>query len=286
MLWAFLSIISGFGDAIMFALMKKLKGINNSMIVWTQHFFALPFLLILLYFNYPQNINFNVYWTAFLNSVLLLISTYLLVKATQISKLSISMPMLSFTPLFLIVTSYIMINELPTFYGFFGILLIVIGAYVIHIGDYKKGFFEPIRTLFTDKGSFYVILVAFIWAVTANLFKIGIIGSNPIFFSVLVYLIISIIMFPLLFVNFNNKTKDLKLNFNKLMLLGIASAFVIVTASFAMLTAIVPYVISLKRSSIIFAIFFGYLFFNEKNIGNALIGTIIMLIGGVLVTLF
>ena len=93
-------------------------------------------------------------------------------------------------------------------------------------------------------------------------------------------------MFPLLFVNFNNKTKDLKLNFNKLMLLGIVSAFVIVTASFAMLTAIVPYVISLKRSSVIFAIFFGYLFFKEKNIKNALIGTIIMLIGGILITAF
>lgn len=286
MLWAFLSIISGFGDAIMFALMKKLKGINNSIIVWTQHFFALPFLLILLYFNYPQNINFNVYWIAFLNSVLLLISTYLLVKATQISKLSISMPMLSFTPLFLIVTSYIMINELPTFYGFFGILLIVIGAYVIHIGDYKKGFFEPIRTLFTDKGSFYVLIVAFIWSITANLFKIGILGSNPIFFSMFVYLFISIVMIPIIFVNYKQSVVNIKYNFNMLFFLGLASAFVIATASYAMLSAIVPYVISLKRSSVIFAIFFGYLFFNEKNIKNALIGTIIMLIGGVLITLF
>lgn len=286
MVWAILSIISGLGDAAMFALMKKLKGANNSIVVWVQYAFALPFLLALLYFNYPQTIRQNVYWIAALNGILLIVSTYLLFKAAKISDLSISMPMLSLTPLFLLFTSYFMVNELPTLYGIIGIFLIVTGAYAIHIKDYKKGFFYPFKAIFQDKGSFYVLVVAFLFSIAANLGKIGILNSNPAFYVFIVYLFVSVLLTPLMIINLNKKIKEIRANFNALGLLGVSSGFMMVTSAYAMLVAIVPYVISLKRSSVIFAIFFGYFFFNEKNIKDTLIGTIIMLIGGILITLF
>lgn len=286
MLWAILSVLSGLGDAIEFALMKKLKGISSSIVVWVQYAFALPFLAVLLYFNYPQKINNNVYWIAILNGLLLIVTTYLLFKATKISDLSVSMPMLSVTPLFLIFTSYFMVNELPTFYGLIGIFLIVIGAYAMHVKDYKMGFFYPFRELFKNKGSLYVLVVAFLFSIAANLGKIGILNSSPIFYSFAVYLFVSIVMIPLVTINFNKKIKEIRSNLEYLALLGISSGFMMVASAYAMLIAIVPYVISLKRSSAIFAIFFGYFYFNEKNIKNALIGTFIMLVGGVLITLF
>ena len=93
-------------------------------------------------------------------------------------------------------------------------------------------------------------------------------------------------MIPLITVDFNKKIEEIKSNLEYLALLGISSGFMMVVSAYAMLIAIVPYVISLKRSSAIFAIFFGYFYFNEKSIKNALIGTIIMLIGGILITLF
>ncbi len=284
MLWAFLSIISGLGDAIMFAVMKKLKGANNSAVVWMQFAVASPFLAVFLYFDYPQRINADVYWIGVLSGILLLLSSYLLVKAAQVSKLSASMPLLSFTPLFLILTSYFMLNEIPTKSGFFGILLIVLGAYIIHIKSHQKGFLAPFKVLVEDKGSFYILIVAFMWSVTANLFKQGIIDSNPIFFSMIVYAFISVILLPIVFTKQN--IRDIKSNFHMLIFLGLVSAFVVTTASYSMLVAIVPYVIALKRSSVIFAIFLGYFLFKEKGIKNALAGTIIMLIGGLLITLF
>jgi len=285
MLWAFLSILSGLGDALGFALMKKLKGTNNSIVVWVQFAFALPFLLVLLFFNYPQKISTDVYWVVGLNGILLLITTYLLVKATQISDLSVSMPMLSLTPLFLILTSYIMLNELPTFYGFFGISLIVLGAYAIHIKDYKKGFFEPFKALAKDKGSIYAIAAAFIWSITANLFKTGIIGSNPIFYVFAVYLFISIIMLPLAFIKLKEKIGEIKINFNILILLGVLSAFIAATAAYAISVAIVPYVIALKRSSIIFSVLLGFSLFKEKNFKHAIIGASIMFMGIILIAI-
>lgn len=285
MLWALLSILSGLGDAVGFTLMKELKGTNNSIVVWVQFAFALPFLLVLLYFNYPQKISTDVYWVIVLNGILMLITTYLLVKATQISDLSVSMPMLSLTPLFLILTSYIMLNELPTFYGFFGIFLIVLGAYAIHIKDYKKGFFEPFKSLIKDKGSFYAIIVAFIWSITSNLFKIGILQSSPLFYVSAVYIFTSIIMLPLILIKFKEKVKEAKTNFNSLVLLGFLSAFVVATVAYAIAVAIVPYVIALKRSSIIFSVLLGFSLFKEKNFKHAIIGAGIMFIGIILIAI-
>ncbi|MBI3035593.1 DMT family transporter [Candidatus Woesearchaeota archaeon] len=285
MLWVFLSVLSGLGDAVIFALMKKLKDVNNSIIVWVHYAFALPFLLILLHYSYPQNISQDVYWIAALNGIMLIAATYMLVKALKVSELSVSLPMLSLTPLFLVVLSYIMLKEVPTNAGFIGITLIVIGAYIVNIRN-GKGFFEPFKSLLKIKGSSYVVAVAFIWSITANLFKMGIIASNAIFFTFLVYFFISLMMLPLFFVDANKRLNEIRQNFKPLLFLGVSSAFMIALASYAMAYAIVPYVISLKRSSLIFSIFIGYFFFNEKNIKNALIGTIIMLIGGVLITLF
>ena len=93
-------------------------------------------------------------------------------------------------------------------------------------------------------------------------------------------------MITLLVKKFKLKINDIKSNFSMLSCLGIASAFMFASSSYAMAYAIVPYVISLKRSSLIFSIFIGYFYFNEKNIRNPLAGTIIMLVGGVLITLF
>lgn len=285
MLWAFLSVVSGLGDAVIFALMKKLKPVNSSIIVWVQYAFALPFLLVLLYFNYPEQINANVYWIAGLNSVLLIITTYMLVKALQMSKLSVSLPMLSLTPLFLVMLSYFMLREIPSKAGFIGIMLIVAGAYIANLRSEHR-LLEPFKSLFKIKGSFYVIIVAFVWSITSNLFKMGIIASNAIFFTVLVYFFISLIMLPLFFINFNKKMAEIGKNFKLLAFLGVSSAFMIALVSYAMAIAIVPYVISLKRSSLIFSIFIGYFAFKEKDIRNSLIGTVIMLIGGILITLF
>ena len=72
MLWALLSVLSGLGDSIIFALTKKLKGVDKSIIVWVQYAFALPFLAVLLYLNYPKNIDSDVYWIAVPNGALLL----------------------------------------------------------------------------------------------------------------------------------------------------------------------------------------------------------------------
>ncbi len=285
MLWILLSVLGGLGDATIYAFMKKLQNVDKILLVWVQHAFALPFIFLLLYFNFPSSINNNVYWLGAVNAVLLSVTTYLLAKAAQLSKLSISMPMLSMTPLFLLLTSYLMINEIPTFFGVIGVFLIVIGAYAIHLRRYQKGFLTPIISLVKNKGSVLVLIAAFIMSIMANIFKIGILNSNVFYFSFVVYGFVSLFILPLMFIQLNKKISQLRNSFKSFLMLGASSTFMNITAGLAMAVAIVPYVIALKRSSVIFSILYGNFLFGEKNVFYALIGTSIMIIGGVLITL-
>jgi len=48
---------------------------------------------------------------------------------------------------------------------------------------------------------------------------------------------------------------------------------------------IVSYVISIKRTSILFTVLFGFFIFKERNIRSRLMGAIIMILGVLLITL-
>ena len=47
----------------------------------------------------------------------------------------------------------------------------------------------------------------------------------------------------------------------------------------------VPYMISVKRTSLLFGIIFGAIFFGETNIRERLVGGIVMIIGVVLISI-
>ena len=68
--------------------------------------------------------------------------------------------------------------------------------------------------------------------------------------------------------------------------MGIAVAFTELVVAAAFKLAIVPYVISLKRSSIVFSVLIGFIMFKEKFAMERIFGTALMLLGVILITLF
>ena len=75
-----------------------------------------------------------------------IIALLLYMKAIKVSPLSLTLPFLSLTPVFLIGTSYIILGERPDRSGFIGIVLVVIGAYLLNVHTISKGFFEPFKS--------------------------------------------------------------------------------------------------------------------------------------------
>ena len=112
-----------------------------------------------------------------------LVAALLFNLAVKVSPLSLVIPMLSLTPVFAVCMSILLLDEYPTRTQQFGILLVVVGAYVLgrSKNDHRSNDqTESIKTksIQTKKkhitGVWMMIGVAFCWACTLTLDKLAI----------------------------------------------------------------------------------------------------------------
>ena len=74
-------------------------------------------------------------------------------------------------------------------------------------------------------------------------------------------------------------------DFHKIFLVGLILALEAITINIAYTMQIMLYVISIKRISILFSVFYGGLIFREKNIFMRIAGASMMTIGVILIIL-
>jgi uncharacterized membrane protein len=223
------------------------------------------------------------FYTAFALSLPLeIVSIILYIKALRLSPLSLTLPFLALTPVFLIFISYVILGERVSFAGGIGILFIAAGSYTLHISKIREGIFEPLRAITRERGSVLMIGVALIYSLTSTLGKVAIQHSSPLFFGSTYFTALALFFAPIAF--YMNKEKKME---NKtilsVILPGIFYSLMVVSHMIAISLAKVAYVISVKRMSLIIGVLYGYLFFKEKNIGERFIGASLMFIGFIMV---
>ncbi|MDY6856108.1 MAG: DMT family transporter [Thermodesulfobacteriota bacterium] len=287
MLWFPLSLFCALFLSTSDALSKKaLKQSNPYIISWVRLGYSVPFLLTILPFISIPHLDFT-FWIVILVAFPLEITALILyVRAISVSPLSLTIPFLAFTPVFLILTSFIMLGEFPDRSGMSGILFIAVGVYLLNVHMSKKGILKPFKAVFEERGSILMIIVAFIYSITSNLGKLAIQHSSPVFFGILYFLLLSIISLPVFTIG--SKQKASRIFTFKLIFLaiGVFHALVVLTHVWAISLIEVPYMISVKRTSLLFSVIYGWLLFKEVNIKERLLGVSIMLIGLIFITLF
>ena len=207
-------------------------------------------------------------------------------KAIKLSPLSLTLPFLALSPIFLIFTSNLILGERLNEFGIAGILLTAIGAYLLNVKTTKKGILEPFKAIGRERGSIYMIIVAFIYSITSNLGKMAILHSSPLFFASTYLPILAAILFPILMWKNHGRVKQLFSLTALCSLIGLAIALSSIAHFWAVSIIEVPYAISVKRTSLLFGIMYGALWFKETNITERLIGGVVMIIGVIIITLF
>jgi uncharacterized membrane protein len=81
------------------------------------------------------------------------------------------------------------------------------------------------------------------------------------------------------------KIIQLKSNFKGFFFIGLFLGLMTIFHYLAIRLVIVPYMVSIKRTSSIFSVLYGYFLFKEKNIKERLVGALIMLIGAAFIIL-
>jgi uncharacterized membrane protein len=218
------------------------------------------------------------YWWGVLASVISMPAWSLLyIYAIKTSPLSVTVPMLAFNPVIVALLSIVFDHRLPSVIGWLGIILICSGLYLLRL---EKG------VLRVDKGALAMLGVALVWALGAHINKILITASSPIFTAFTVTCIGSITLGIIAWLKGRMRVASVKDHLKHLTLPGMFQGLGEFTLMQAQDVGYTPYVISIKRMSMLFSSISGMVFFGESLSKNKAMGIVLMFIGVLLLINF
>ncbi|NYT07523.1 MAG: EamA family transporter [Methanomicrobiales archaeon] len=229
------------------------------------------------------------------------VATILLYRALSTTDLSLCIPILAFTPVFLILTSFLILGEIPSLPGGIGIILVAAGAFLLTAKSgqgLSASLRAPFLTLRRVPGVRSMFFVAFLYSLSVNFDKEVVLNSNPIFGSAVVFFLLAAIFLIIAVSAGTRWPKAAPGNPDpvspphpsaRILLpgaVGILLAIEAISINTAYTMAIVPYVITIKRLSIFFSVLFGGLLLHEQDIRGRMAGALVMIAGAAVIGLW
>lgn len=212
-------------------------------------------------------------------------------KAIKVADLSLTVPLVTLTPLFLLVTSPLIVGEWPTRLDAIGVMLLIAGSYILNLKTHEGFTLAPLQALMTNSGSRMMLGVAFLWSITANFDKVGTLNSSSLFWGMSLFSTIAAGMVPFVIQRAWRQRKTLAIGNAQtypsavrsqapfVILAGIFNAIGISLQFVALTMAPVAQVIAVKRMSALISVGFGYAIFGETGLRERLLGAAIMVSG-------
>ena len=286
MLWFILSLTAALSQAVNDAISKRFfSSLTAYEMGLIRLLYALPF-LVAGFFIVPYPPLDKTFWLCLVCGLPLELAAFLCyMRAIKVSPFSLTLPFLAFTPAFVIVTGFLILDEALSLYGLAGIALIVVGSYLLNLSSVKHQWIAPFRAIFKEQGSWLMLLTALIYSLTATIGKLAIQHSSPQFFAVTYFLFFAffvIALFPIM--------PGVKpVNAIKKPLPAAIAGMVLGTMIFSHTLAIslieAAYMLSVKRRSLLFGVLFGALLFKEDKVRERLLGASIMMCGVLIIGL-
>ena len=220
---------------------------------------------------------FLVYWAVDVGLITWVLWLYF--RALQISPLSMCLPFLAFTPVFLIPTGFILLGETTSPGKSLGVILVVAGSLVMHRRLFDQGWIAPVKAVVRERGSRYMLIVAFVFALTNPLEKKLVVMSD-VFTEAFAYGLGLTLMFFLLGRAMKaDFAAALRSNAGWVSLAGLldAASLLFQLASYTFISVVIT--VSIKRAGIVLSVVAGWLFFSERGITDKLIAASVMFCG-------
>ncbi len=207
--------------------------------------------------------------------------------AVNLSPLSLTMPFLSFTPAFVILTGNLLLGENVNNAGLAGIGLVVAGSYVINLNTFRKNdLMAPFKAIARERGSRLMLAAAVLYGICSVLGKKMVVLSEPMFSGVVFFASFALFVLAVLRLGGRIRISILLQRPKAGLLLGCVALSHTLLHMWAVSLVQTAYMISVKRLSGLFSVGFGALFFQEENIPQRLAGATVMFAGAVVISLW
>jgi drug/metabolite transporter (DMT)-like permease len=212
-----------------------------------------------------------------------LLAMWLYMQAIRTSPLSLTLPYLAFTPAFNTLTGYVVLGETVTWTGLSGILLVVLGAWLLNLDAATNGtglnMLAPFRAITRERGSRLMLIVAAIYSLTSVTSKGALLQANPAFFGPFYFVVLGAAAAVLFASRDVSSWRAPGKHPWAHLGIGIFMAAMVVTHFYAIEHIEVAYMIAVKRTSLLFGMLYGAWLFRETGLVKNLIAGALMVLG-------
>lgn len=273
----FLRIIS---NPVANAFQKKIVQKNSAIVsnFYTYAFMSLCCVPFVLKTDWT-NINANVYYNAFFAGMLCATGTACLIKALQSGDLSVLGPINSYKCIVGLVTAFLLLGEIPTWLGFLGMIFIILGSWFVFDAT-DEGF--SIK-LFKRRDIQLRFLALLLTGIEAGFLKKVIILSSPVI-SFYLWCFSGALFSFILVILFKKNFEKVKKNYLKdYVIVASCLAIMQLSTNYVFDNMNVGFALSLFQLSTLVSLFLGFKMFHEKDMTKKIIGTVVMIVGSILV---
>lgn len=287
--WAILAIGTAVLTSFNPILYKRmLKDADPIIVVWGVTLLSTPLLGLFAFSLSPQFPDLDwifvlgVLGSAGLNSLAHLAS----MKALKLADVSLVTPLLIFSPVFTVIISAFFLGEIPSVLGLLGIGLVLIGAYWLTRNS-ETSLGTPFKSLALTPGVVLVLLAGLLWAITPLFEKTAIQHTNPESPRFAAFTITTLLVFalsPAVITKGKLAVRKLMLHRRELILAGLIGGIAPILGYTAYSLGLVGYVTTLFKLSSMMTVIWSFIFLKERGLAQRLPGSVIMIIGVVLIT--
>lgn len=262
--------------------------LNHFTIAFAMQLLSLPviFLALILHggFLNPLHLGLN-FW---LPLVIVCIGFYplhafLYLQAVKHDELSKVLPIQSLWPVFSLIPAWLTLGEIPTIISTVGILLTVLGVYVL--GMKKNVLHHPLQPFREEKSSRYMIFAVMLVTIAGVLDKIAINASNAVYYSFVSTVGAVLVLFVTLYIYKINELSMLKNNLKNLGLIGTLQGSTYTTYLLAISAGLIAYAAAIRSSNVLIGSILGILILKEKLTVYKAVSFVLILVGGALLAL-
>jgi uncharacterized membrane protein len=287
-MWFYIALATSLISAVSIVFNKKiLRGVSPYVLTWCTLLLATPIIAIFAMREGIPSLN-KLFFIGVVGSVLFYaISTIIQFRAMKIADLSAIYPLVCLGPVFTLLAAFFPpLNEELGFIAIIGILVTLSGTYILNVSNAKEGLLKPIKLLFKNKASALMIFSVLIGSVVVVFDKLAInntLPKNTTFVLLVENILVIIGLLPILFLRNKNFVREIFDNKKLFIVLGVLNAFSTILAFLAVGGGSVGIVSTILKVQLLFVLLFSFLFFKDKPKLETIIGSLIMILGVVLI---
>jgi drug/metabolite transporter (DMT)-like permease len=247
---------------------------------WLSGIAASAFLLPVL-MGYWQEITPTGWLLIVLSSAFEAIYLLCLAVAYEAGDLSLAYPLSrGSVPLFVLILATVFIGERVTGLGIIGIILSVLGIYVLHLRSLQRNALLAPFAALRQRATQFALLAGICTAIYSTIDKSGITYANPMLYTTLIFWGYSLLLTP-----FMLRKRAAVAHEWRILAVGVLSVITYLLVTYVLLSSPASYVSALRGVSIVFGAVLGALFLKEHLTPVKTLGAVVIFTGMICIVL-